>query len=64
MRGSLQESFGLLAPRNSLVVFVLFVCALSVGSAMFLILEMETPFSGMIRVSAEPLHAAIERLSH
>jgi len=52
-------SFGLLAPRNPLVVLVLFVCALSVGSAMFLILEMDTPFSGLIRVSEDPLRTAI-----
>jgi len=56
-------SFGLLAPRNWLVVLVLFVCALSVGSAMFLILEMESPFTGLIRVSAEPLRIAIEHLN-
>src|SRR5262245_1765979 len=43
-------SFGLLAPRNGLVVAVLFVCAFSVGSAMFLILDMVSPFSGLIRV--------------
>jgi hypothetical protein len=54
--------FGLLAPRNSLVVLVLFVCALSVGSAMFLILEMQSPFSGLIRVSDQPLRTAIEHM--
>lgn len=56
-------SFGLLAPRNPLVVAVLFVCALSVGSAMFLILEMDSPFHGLIRVSNEPLRAAIAHMN-
>lgn len=56
-------SFGLLAPRNWLVVAVLFVCAFSVGSAMFLILEMGSPFSGLIRVSEAPLRIAISRLN-
>jgi hypothetical protein len=56
-------SFGLLAPRNWLVLAVLTVCALSAGSAMFLILEMDSPFSGLIRVSADPLHSAIARLN-
>jgi hypothetical protein len=31
-------SFGLFAPRNAMVLVVLFVCALSVGSAIFLVL--------------------------
>jgi len=56
-------SFGLLAPRNWLVAAVLLVCALSVGSAMFLILEMGSPFSGLIRVSDGPLRSAIARLN-
>jgi hypothetical protein len=56
-------SFGLLSPRNGLVVAVLFVCALSVASAMFLILEMDSPFSGIIHVSADPLRNAISRLN-
>ncbi len=56
-------SFGLLAPRNALVVGMLIVCALSVGSAMFLVLEMGSPFSGLIRVSADPLRSAITHLN-
>jgi hypothetical protein len=42
-------SFGLFAPRNTTVLTVLFVCALSVGSAVFLLLEMATPFDGVSR---------------
>src|SRR5262249_13162978 len=56
-------SFGLLAPRNLLVMVVQFVSALSVASAIFLILEMNSPFHGMIRVSSEPLEKAIERMN-
>ncbi|MOA53081.1 hypothetical protein D3C78_1764830 [compost metagenome] len=52
------SSFGLFAPRNAMVVTVLFVCALSVGSAVFLILEMDGPFYGLLKVSADPLRAA------
>jgi len=56
-------SFGLLAPRNALVVTVLFVCALSVGSAVFLVLEMDEPFDGLLKVSADPLRYALAHLN-
>ena len=51
-------SFGLFAPRNVTVLAVLFVCALSVTSALFLVLEMDGPFDGLIKVSADPLRYA------
>ena len=51
-------SFGLTAPRNATVLAVLFVCALSVASAVFLILEMDAPFDGWLKVSADPLRHA------
>ena len=44
-------SFGLSAPRNATVLTALFVCAVSVASAVFLVLEMDRPFDGSIRVS-------------
>jgi hypothetical protein len=56
-------SFGLFAPRNATVLMVLFVCALSVGSAVFLILEMDPPFEGLLKVSADPLRYAIAHLN-
>jgi hypothetical protein len=45
-------SFGLYAPRNATVVVVLFIAALSVAAAMFLILELDDTFSGLIRISS------------
>ncbi len=56
-------SFGLFAPRHATVLVVLFVCALSVASAVFLILEMETPFDGLLKVSADPLRYAYTHLN-
>ena len=56
-------SFGLFAPRNATVLAVLFVCALSVGSAVFLVLEMDVPFDGLLRVSADPLRYAYAHLN-
>ena len=56
-------SFGLFAPRHVTVLAVLFVCALSVGSAVFLVLEMDTPFDGLLKISAEPLRYAYAHLN-
>jgi hypothetical protein len=53
---------GLLAPRNITVVGVLLVCALSVSCALFLILELDRPFEGIMRVSSAPLREALARL--
>ena len=55
-------SFGLFAPKNSTVVASLFFSALAVSGAIFLILEMYTPFGGWIRVSSVPLRAALAHL--
>jgi len=56
-------SFGLFAPRNAMVIGVLFVCALSVGGAVFLIAEMDGPFDGLLKASAEPMHYALAHLN-
>jgi hypothetical protein len=55
-------SFGLYAPRNVTVVVSLLVSALSVSGAIFLILEMYSPYGGIIHVSAAPLRAALAHL--
>lgn len=55
-------SFGLFAPRNATVIAALFVCALSVSSVVFLILEMAKPFDGLIKVSGDPLRYALSHL--
>ncbi|KRE11769.1 hypothetical protein ASE66_25030 [Bosea sp. Root483D1] len=58
----LFASFGLLAPGNATVVGTLFVCALSVTGALVLIIDMDHPHLGFIRVSDTPLRLALERL--
>ena len=55
-------SFGLFAPPNSTVIGVLCVCALSVAGAIFLILELDRPFEGLLRISSEPVRNALTRL--
>jgi hypothetical protein len=55
-------SFGLFAPRNTTVVAVLFLCSLSVAGSIFLILEMDRPFEGVMKVSSVPLRYALSHL--
>jgi len=55
-------SFGLFSPRNATVIIVLLVCALSAAGSLFLILEMDTPSKGLIKVSSAPLHNALAHL--
>jgi hypothetical protein len=58
-----EGSLGLFAPRNGTVYTVVFVCALSVSGALFLILEMDRPFEGLLRISDAPLRSAINELN-
>lgn len=55
-------SFGLFAPFNATVLTSLFVSALSFSGAIFLILEMYTPYGGLIQLSNAPLRAALAHL--
>jgi hypothetical protein len=54
--------WGIFAPRNATVIATWLVSALSVSSAIFLILEMYTPYAGLILVSSDPLRAALAHL--
>lgn len=54
--------WGLLAPPNGTLLATLFVSALSVCGAIFLILEMYSPYQGMIHISDAPLRAVLAHL--
>ena len=58
----LHLSFGLFASRNATVITVLLISALSVSGAIFIILEMNHPLRGMIKVSSAPMRKALEHL--
>ena len=55
-------SFGLFAPANATVIATLFLCALSVSGAIYLILELDRPFAGLLQLSDSPLRNAIAHL--
>ena len=55
-------SFGLKAPRN-LIVYVAFgVCALAIGSSIFIILAYDSPFAGSLRISDMPVRTALAHM--
>jgi hypothetical protein len=56
---ALFAGFGLFASRKLIVVAALCVCALTVSTAIFLILDMDQPLTGFMKLSDEPLRNAI-----
>jgi len=52
-------SFGLFSPRNTTVIIVMFLCALSAAGSLYLILELDQPYNGIMKISSEPLRKAI-----
>jgi hypothetical protein len=58
----LFASFGLFAPQNGTVIAVLIVCALSVAGAVFLIVDLDQPFEGLLQVSSASLRNALAQL--
>jgi hypothetical protein len=55
--------FGLFARINTTVVAAFLAGALSVSSAIFLILELNQPYGGLMRISDAPLHNALAAIS-
>jgi Protein of unknown function (DUF4239) len=55
-------SFGLFAQPHALAIGVLFISAISVSAAIFLILELDQPFGGLIQISSAPLRNALALL--
>jgi hypothetical protein len=54
--------FGLFPRFNATVTVSLFVGALSVSGAIFLILELNQPYGGVMQISDTPLRDALARI--
>ena len=59
----LFAGFSLMAPPNTITLASLIVCALSVSAAIFLILGLDQPFSGLMAIQSESLMNALPPLS-
>ena len=55
--------FSLLTRLNRLVGIILLFCALSVSGAIFLILDLDRPFIGTMKISSAPLRNALSPLN-
>lgn len=56
-------SFGLFAPRNVMALVVLSIGACAISAAIFLVLELNQPLDGFIKVSSAPLRNALNHLA-
>lgn len=56
--GIIFLSFGIYAPRNGTAISALFLAAACSAGALFLVLEMNRPFDGLIHLSNRPLENA------
>jgi len=55
-------SFGMLSPTNATLTAALTVFAVSVSGALFLVLELNQPFNGLLELSSAPLRNALGAL--
>ncbi|QCI69425.1 DUF4239 domain-containing protein [Phreatobacter stygius] len=53
-------SLGYNAPRNQVVVATLLLCSVWIAGSIYLMIEMDTPFTGTIHVSPAPLERALD----
>jgi Protein of unknown function (DUF4239) len=55
-------SFGYRAPKNAVVVSMLLISSMLISASLYLILDMNLPFKGPIRISYEPYHRALNEM--
>ena len=55
-------SFGLNAPRNATVVVAFLLCSMAIGGSVFLIMEMDNPFQGVLRIPRAPMANALAQM--
>jgi hypothetical protein len=57
-------SFGLFARPTKAVLVTLVTCALAVSAAVFIIMAMYSPFSGVMKISSAPIRDAMSLMGH
>jgi len=56
-------SFGLFAPSNTTAIAMIFLSSVAIGGAIRMTTELQTPFTGFIRISSGPLAHALDIIS-
>ena len=54
--------FGLVTPKNPTVIVTLFLCALSLAGAVFMIEELNRPLEGFMKISSAPMRYALAHI--
>ncbi len=55
-------SFGIFAPRTPNVILTLVICAMAVSAAIFIILSMNSPFTGVLRISPAAIRDVLSQM--
>ena len=55
--------FGINAPRNGMVAASFLTCAVVIGGAIFLVLEMDRPVQGVLQISSWPIRNALAQMN-
>lgn len=55
-------SFGLFAPRNASVIAALLVAALALAGPIFMILETDQPYGGLVKIPSSSLRVALDQM--
>jgi hypothetical protein len=55
-------SFGLYAPRNASVVAALLIAALTLAGPIFMMLEMDQPYGGLVKIPSTSLRVALDEM--
>jgi hypothetical protein len=55
-------SFGLFAPRNAAVIAALLVAAFALAGPIFMMLEMDQPYGGLVKIPSSSLRVAVDQL--
>jgi len=58
----LFATFGLNAPRNAMVVASFLICSLAIGGSIYLIMEMDQPLAGSMKISSWPITNALSHM--
>ncbi len=56
-------SFGMNAPRNRAVLGAFLISSLAIGGSVFLILELDSPLAGLLKISRWPMANAVEQMA-
>ena len=54
--------FSVLAPGNPTVMLASIISAVAVSGAIFLIMELDEPFTGLLRISSKPMVEALDKM--